>query len=161
MKVKILVSVMLLAGAAGAVVRYACPPPPIDILMVTPKSARNAEGGMETVEVGQSPDTCRQPGHLTAVIYTSDLCSACRKLERHLGSLLIMRPDVVVRRVDLGKQWNRLECKRAYGVDIRSVPHVVLFDAEGTVLARDDGHDKAGLELLYKWMNAELLRTHE
>ena len=161
MKVKILVSVMLLAGAAGAVVRYACPSPPIDILTVTPKSARHLVGGMETVEVGQSPETCRQPGHITVVTYTSDLCSACRKLKRHLKSLLIMRPDVAVRRVNLGALWNRLECRKRYGVDIRSVPHVVIFDAEGNVLARDDGQNKGGLELLYTWMNAELVRNKD
>ena len=161
MKIKIIVTVMLLAGAAGAVVQYASAPPPIDVLMTTPKSAGTAEGGMETVEVGQSPDTCRQPAHITVVAYTSDLCPACRKLERHLASLVAMRPDVAVRRVDLGNRWSRLECKKQYGIDVRSVPHVVLFDADGNLLAQDQGRDKAGLELLYEWMNAELKRSRQ
>ena len=41
------------------------------------------------------------------------------------------------------------------------MPHVLIFDADGDLLAADDGKDKAALKLLYEWMNAELKRDRQ
>ena len=42
-----------------------------------------------------------------------------------------------------------------------TVPHVMIYNRDGKVLASDDGPDKDGLHLLYDWMNAELNRSDQ
>ena len=161
MKVKILVGVMLFAGAAGAVIKYVSGPPPIEVLMTPPKSAGDREGGTLQIDAGPVPADCSEPSHITVLAYTSDACDGCVKLKGHLRKLVARRPDVAVRLVDLGKAWHGVDYKSLYGIDLRSVPHVVLFDAEGKVLAEDNSSGKAGLELLYEWMNAEMKRGRQ
>jgi len=159
MKVRILVGVMLLAGAAGAVVQYVAEAPPIEVLMAPPKSP--GEGRVLQIDAGPVPADCSEPSHITVLAYTSDACGGCVKLKGHLRKLVALRPDVAVRLVDLGRKWHGVDYKSLYGIELRSVPHVVLFDADGKVLAQDSASDKAGLELLYEWMNAELKRSRQ
>ncbi|HUS47920.1 MAG TPA: hypothetical protein VM098_07365, partial [Phycisphaerae bacterium] len=45
--------------------------------------------------------------------------------------------------------------------DIEGVPHVLVYDSSGKLLAGDQGRQKAGQELLYKWMNLELKKHLE
>ena len=156
MKIKILVGVLLIAGAAGAVMKLAAAPPPIDILLARPKSAAGRAPGIVAVDAGPVPAACREPAHITVLAYTSDSCPGCRKLTTHLARLVQMRPDVAVRIVDLGQRWGGMDYKNLYGIELRTVPHILLFDAEGQLLAEDKGRDKAGLNLLYDWLNAEL-----
>lgn len=159
MKMKIFVAVSLMAGVAGAVVHLTTAPPPIDILLVRPKSAGEKVPGTAIVDPGPVPAACREPSHITVLAYTSDSCPACIKLKTHLEGLLRMRPDVAVRIVDVGKRWGGMDYKNLYGIELRTVPHILIFDAEGELLAEDRGRDKAGLKLLYEWINAELRRN--
>jgi len=158
MKVRIIVAVMVFAGVAGAVVQYVSQVAPIEVLMTPPESAGDAEGRVKQIDSGPLPADSTVPSHITVLAYTSDSCPGCVKLKGHLRKLVALRPDVAVRLVDLGKKWHGADYKSLYGIDLNSVPHVVLFDAEGKTLAEDNGSDKAGLKLLYEWMNAELKR---
>ena len=161
MKARILVGVMLMAAVAGAVVHLTSASASIDVLMAKPTSAQEDRGGIEYVDAGPVPAACREPKHVTVLAYTSDSCPGCRKLSKHLDRLVNTRPDVAVRIVDLGRRWSARNCKSLYGIDIYSVPHILLFDADGNLLAEDIGRDKAGLKLLYEWLNAEIRRPRQ
>ena len=158
MNIRIIVVVLLAAAAAGAVVQMTSAPPPMDVLMAEPDSALANEPGIEVVKAGPDPGAACEPAHITVLAYTSDSCPGCRKLKNHLARLLAIRPDVAVRMVDLGHRWGGLDYKSLYGTEIRSVPHILLFDADGNLVAADDAKDKDGLELLYEWLNAEINR---
>ena len=161
MNIKILVVVLLLAGVAGAVVQLTSSPPPMDVLLAEPGSNTTSPPAVRTVKAGPVPAAACEPSHITVLVYTSDSCGGCRKLKTHVKSLVSIRPDVAVRLVDLGLRWGNLDYESLYGTKIRSVPHVLIFDADGDLLAADDGKDKAALKLLYEWMNAELKRDRQ
>ena len=40
-------------------------------------------------------------------------------------------------------------------VNVRSIPHVVIYDADANIAATDDGASKTGLETLTSWINDE------
>ena len=161
MNIKILVVVLLLAGVAGAVVQLTSSPPPMDVLLARPDPKPTSEPGVKVIEAGPDPAASAVPSHITVLAYTSDSCPGCRKLAKHVASLVSRRPDVAVRLVDLGHRWGNQDYTSLYGTEIRSVPHVLIFDADGDLLAGDDGKDKAGLKLLYEWMNAEIKRDRQ
>jgi len=158
MSVRILVVVLLVAAAAGAVYQWTTPPDPMDVLLAEPDPDVEGEPGIEVIKPGPDPADACEPSHVTVLAYSSDSCPGCRKLKKHLKRLLAIRPDVAVRIVDLGHRWGGKDYKSLYGTEIRSVPHILLFDADGNLLAEDDGRDKDGLKVLYKWLNAEIRR---
>lgn len=104
MKSMIFVAVLLVAGVAGAFMRFTSAPPPIDILWAKPKSAGENVPGTAIVDPGPVPAAGCEPSHITVLAYASDSCAACIKLKTQLESLLRMRPDVAARIVNLDRQ---------------------------------------------------------
>jgi len=95
-------------------------------------------------------------GQVTVVDFYVSWCSACKKLAADYKRFTKARPDVVIRHVKMKDKWNERWAKAQYGLDIKTTPHVLIFDAEGRLLTQDQGNDKQGLKLLYKWMDAEV-----
>jgi hypothetical protein len=149
------------AGVLGGIVWFYQGPSadPIDVLLQAPDSfPASGSGGIAAIQARGSVTAYAEPGRHSVIVLTSQRCPGCRQLERHLDSFTRMRPDVAIRTIDLGGEWNSMSVARDYGEPLHSVPHVVLVSADGDVIARDDGRDKEGLQLLYDWMNAELRR---
>jgi len=159
MKGKMLLALLLSAGGVGATYHLTAGPPALERLLAEPETGRTL--GYPDVEVivpsKELADSC-EPGRITVLAFVSESCPACLQLHEHLNGLVRLRPDVAVRFVDLGKRWGGVDYKQIYGVNIRSIPHVLIYGPEGKLLEADDGRDKAGLELLYRWINSEFRR---
>lgn len=96
------------------------------------------------------------PGQVTVVAFTVSWCPACRTLSSNFKRFNKVRPDVVIREVRMKDKWNIPWAKKQFGLDIASTPHVLVFDANGQLLAQDNGSDRSGYKLLFKWMNTEV-----
>ena len=110
---------------------------------VTPYHPFNAEDYLE-------PD---QP---TIIELYSISCPGCQRLHGHLKQFLKVRPDVVVGQIHLGRDWSSQDAWEFYKEDVYSVPHIIIYGANGKLIAKDNGTDKSGLKFLYNWMNDEI-----
>lgn len=99
------------------------------------------------------------PGHITVVAYGASWCPGCRQFKNHASQLVRMRPDVAVVHVDVGPVFRDGDPAQSLNRDMQSIPHFVVFDAEGNILAEDVGRDRDGADLVYEWMNAERARN--
>ena len=134
---------------------------PVDALVASAELiVHQAESGIQQLkgEGGSSfdPTDLAQPGLVTVVEFYTDACPGCKRLRQHYKRFLKQRPDVAVRRVWMPDNWSVVWAQRHFGLDIGSTPHIHIYDAQGQPVAVDVGNDKAGFDLLYEWMNAEL-----
>ena len=96
-----------------------------------------------------------EEGQPTVIEFFSDACPGCKQLQGHLRQFVDLRPDVVVNQIKLDRYWNPETVEEAYGIHIRSIPHILIYGPDGRLIAADDGEGKDGFEFLYKWMNYE------
>jgi thioredoxin-related protein len=94
-----------------------------------------------------------EPGRVTVFVFSGRWCPACRRLERNIKRFAGVRPDVAFKFLESNDRW-----RAQY--NIHTVPHVVMFDANGKQIAADSGSDKSAYELLYRWMGEESQRVH-
>jgi thiol-disulfide isomerase/thioredoxin len=149
------------AGVFGGIVYFfqGSTAQPIDLLLKVPENPPTyASAGIAEIKPDGPVTAYAEPGRHTVITFYSQSCPGCRQLDGHLDRFAALRPDVAIRKVDLGKSWSSTAAARDYGEPIRSVPHVIIISADGDVIARDSDSDKAGLELLHQWINAELRR---
>jgi thioredoxin-related protein len=129
---------------------------------------RMAETTLEAVyDAGASFEQLARPGGYTVIDVTAEHCAPCKQLDERWSSFLTKRPDVAVLKVtafsgqisfssvEEGDRWAERQDAMRDAYDVASTPHIVIFDGDGEVVAADDGSDKAGLELLRAWMDAE------
>ena len=121
-------------------------------------TAIQGEGGFAHLSPTQPLPAYRQTGRHTVFIFSAQWCPGCRSLEAQLPHFLDLRPDVAVRHISVDDPAASQRVVAATGVKLRSIPHVVIYNADGDLAAEDDGSDKTGLETLVKWMNDELQR---
>ena len=160
MKAKVGVVIVLAVCAAGAYRKMTARASPLERMMEAPSSfGPGGRGGISYATPGPLLSNYCEPGRITVFAFTSDRCPGCQQLKTLLGTFTGLRPDVAVRIVDLGDNWSG-DYRTMYGINLRSVPHVMIYDAAGELVAGDDG-DKAGLDLLCEWMNAEVRRRAE
>lgn len=96
-------------------------------------------------------------GQPTIIELYTDSCSGCRLLEGHLKTFLKIRPDVVVKQIRLDEYWKPEEMLNSYNINIAKTPHIIIYDASGELIAKDEGQeDDSGFDFLYKWMNKEI-----
>jgi hypothetical protein len=160
MNAKTILAVLMLAGVGGAVYNFTADPSPLDQLLTVPKTA--FDPGYRDIEI-IIPETdlslSAEPGRITVFVFTSDSCPSCEKLDRFLRMLTGRRGDVAVRLIDVGYRWSSQQVRMDYGINIATVPHVVIYGSDGKLIARDDGREKEALELLCEWVNTELRRS--
>jgi hypothetical protein len=135
-------------------------------LLNTPQSALatvpqsfppDSRGGLEEAWPDGSPKKLREQGRITVVgFYATRTSDACAKFRRHMSSFSRIRPDVAIRVIDLGPQWRNINTESRFGLSIRSLPHVIIYAADGQVVAEDRGRSKTGLKTLYDWVNQEM-----
>lgn len=96
-------------------------------------------------------------GQPTVIELYTDSCTGCRQLDGHLKTFLKIRPDVVVKQIRLDDYWTPEEMLESYNINIAKTPHIIIYDAAGNLIAKDDGkEDDSGFDFLYKWMNKEI-----
>ena len=158
MKFKVIAIVILAVCVVAAWRDLTAKPPPIERLLETPESfPANSQAGIRQVALPSAnlAGLC-QRGRINVFAFYSDSCPGSRQLRGYIGGFTKLRPDVAFQMVDLGAQWRQKDYKTAYGIELGSVPHVMIYDSEGTLLAGDDRSSKGGLELLSDWINREI-----
>ena len=133
----------------------------MDSLLASGDTAQvTADSGIKTLKsvggFGFNVNELAVPGQVTVVAFTVSWCPACRTLSSNFKRFNKVRPDVVIREVMMKDKWNVAWAKKEFGLDIKSTPHVLVFGADGKMLAQDEGADRSGFKLLFKWMDTEV-----
>ena len=97
-----------------------------------------------------------EPGQPTIIELYSSSCPGCKLLHDHFRRFLRVRPDVAVTQIHLGRYWSSEAVWQSYRVDVKTVPHIIIYGPNGKLIAEDNGKDKSGLDFLYDWMNDEI-----
>lgn len=119
-------------------------------------SSSHGYGGIVELAPGADVTECRQRGRVTVFVFGVDHSSACGKLQRLIGQFVQIRPDVAFRFVDVTDLMGlEGEWRERLGADVRTVPHVMIYDADRRLIAADEKDDKDGLKLLYTWIAKE------
>ena len=158
MKLKIIAIVILAVCVAAAWRDLTAKPPPVERLLNAPKSfPDNSLAGIRKMILpsGNLAGLC-QRGRVNVFTFYSDSCEGSLKLRQYIGRFTNLRPDVTFQMVDLGPEWRQKDHETAYGIKLASVPHVMIYDSDGALLAGDTRGSKGGLELLLDWMNKEV-----
>ena len=150
----VLVAIVLAAGGWVAYARFIAGPDPLETLTIAPpERERSGSGGVEDLgDYGELPKAV-EGRHTIVVIYLPS-CRACRRMDRRLDDLLTVRPDVAVLKVKYSPQL-------AQDLEVDSVPYVVIYGADGTLLAADDARSRPGSKLLDAWIRAEYSASKE
>jgi len=158
MKFKAIAIVTLAVCVTAAWRDLTAKPPPVERLLDTPNSvSNNSVGGIKQVLLPTtSLAALRQRGRINVFTFYSDSCPGSRQLRGYIERFTNMRPDVTFQMVDLGRQWRQKDYEKTYGIELASVPHVMIYDPDGALLAGDTRNSKDGLELLLDWMKREV-----
>ncbi|MCY2924309.1 MAG: hypothetical protein NT031_02540 [Planctomycetota bacterium] len=158
MNAKVALLVIMVTCGAGAYWDLTGQGAPLARLMQPAQAAADdgRHGGILELAVARDITQCRRKGQITAFVFTVDHSSACVKLERLIGQFAQIRPDVAFRFIDVTDLLGAQGDWREYvGADVRTVPHVMLYDADRCLIAADEKDDKDGLKLLYQWIAKE------
>jgi len=162
MKAKLVILALLAACGYGAYRHYTAGPSAAQALQHVSSIAPGfGSGDMAVIEPGQDLESWREPGRITIIAFVSDHCSAWVQAKPQWRSLLRRRPDAAIRLVDLGRNWKRADGKAKYGQNIRTLPHVLVYDAAGKLLAADNGLSKDGLSAVEEWIVFERNRARQ
>jgi hypothetical protein len=99
------------------------------------------------------------PDHYTVIVYHQETCPDCRRLDGQLATFITLRKDVVVRKIDLGKNWSSKQAMLDFGRRIWWTPFVVVYGTDGRLLVADDGGKRDAGEFLQRWMQEELANS--
>ena len=116
------------------------------------------EAGLEVVEVEGmfNAENFIVSGLPTVIAIGTKRCPGTKRLKTHFKQFLELRSDVAVRQIYLPDDWQPADVMEEYQLDVGSVPHIIIYDPNGELVAQDEGRDKKGFDFLYKWMNEEI-----
>ncbi|HEY4003383.1 MAG TPA: thioredoxin family protein [Candidatus Xenobia bacterium] len=91
-------------------------------------------------------------GKLNIVDFYSEFCPPCRRVMPKLEQLSVKNPNVVVLRVDINRPGHQCidwgsPVAQQYG--LHSIPHFVVYDADGKQIAADAENDQSGSKYVY------------
>ena len=156
MNAKAVLLVIMATCGAGAYLDLTGQRAPLTRLMEPGEGAAQGFGGILELAPGANVTECRQRGRVTVFVFTVNHSSACAKLEHLIGQFAQIRPDVAFRFVDVSELRGAEGDWREYlGADVRTVPHVMIYDADRRLIAADEKDDKEALKLLYQWISKE------
>jgi hypothetical protein len=157
MNPKLVILTLLVASGAGAYFHVTGQRAPLQRLLERPISPpEQGYGGILELGLGEDITQCRDIGRITVFVFTAHGSSACHKLQNLIGQFIPIRPDVAFRFVDITDlQGLEGDWRGFLGVDIGSLPHVMIYDARGQLIAGDQRKGRDGLRLLYEWISQE------
>lgn len=169
---------VLTLGALGIAIAWLVfkPAAPDELAALAPPpnvAAATEEAGNSFVEADPddlpvTPAYFAVPGRLTVLVFHDHECPGSRSLERSLVHFSRQRPDVAIRKVSMTPDIPPGKTKRGfyweidnYRWTIWATPSVLIFDANGKLIAGDERLDFPGTDLLHKWMVREAERAAE
>lgn len=160
---------LIFAVLAAALAWFVLKPSPLDKLNKPPSAselARAAEpGGNSFVDVSSlsqpvTPHYFAVPHRTTVVIFHDNTCPACVKLDGDLEDFTRLRPDVAIRKIRITLNGDAYySAIRNYRWKIYLMPCVLIFNADGKLVAADHATNAAGGNMLERWMNREAERA--
>lgn len=127
--------------------------------LMKPMPITAAEGaGIQDVEFDTKryePISELVEGAFTVLYFYSDSCPGCRRLNSDLKRFVQVRPDVAIRRFDLGFKWSSDYAYNTYRLRIAKTPFILIYGPDGSLITEDVGLGDDGHNLLYDWMNEE------
>ena len=135
----------------------------VDKLLITQAIASQDQRGVKVVET--VPGSFRPADHLVAGAYTilyfyTDTCPGSKVLDSNLIDFLRIRPDVVVRKFNLGGEWSVGSAYQMFNLNIGVTPFIHIYDPKGKLIAADEMQKDKAHKLLDDWMNAELRKDY-
>jgi len=86
----------------------------------------------------------RVPNKVTVFDFHAAWCPPCRKVDEHLYPKLAKRPDIAVRKIDVGS-WDTPVARRWLGA-VAELPYLVIFDKRGRKVAAIAGAKLAEID---------------
>lgn len=77
------------------------------------------------------------PGRVTVFDFHADWCAPCKDLDAHLMQVVARHDDVIVRKIDV-VDWDS-EAAKKHLVNVPNLPYVIVYGANGRVVARISG----------------------
>lgn len=152
--------ILIVLFIAGAVYSYMKTDVMATLLASADMAQVTSDSGIKTLKsvggVGFNVNELAVPGQVTVVAFTVSWCPACKTLSSNFKRFNKVRPDVVIREVMMKDKWNIPWAKEQFGLNITGTPHVLVYGADGKLLTQDDGKDRSGFKLLFKWMDTEV-----
>lgn len=136
----------------------------LDKLMVPLPVTQSAQTGIKEVLFDTEqyePETELVRDAYTILYFYSNSCPGCRRLNSDIRQFVQVRPDIAVRKFDLGYHWSGDNAYNTYRLRIGKTPFILIYGPDGSLIARDDGTGEEAFDLLYEWMNAELKQAWE
>lgn len=117
----------------------------------SPQTARPA--GAATVDAWTAAHlrSVRTPDKINVFAFGSCTSPKFRRFRDDIELLARQREDLAMHIIDLGYQWE-LDRHDAEAKRVVAIPHVLILERDGTILAADNESNKEGLKLLGQWM---------
>ena len=108
----------------------------------------------------------REPGAYTIIEVYTNHCDRCKVLEAKFPTLLRKRGDIVIKRVrefsgrisfdsqQAQEKWSNHQDSMMDFYQVKSTPHIKIYDGNGNSLTKDQGSKKSGTGLLTEILKA-------
>lgn len=103
------------------------------------RDVRQIGGPQDSVDLAAH----RVTGKVTVFDFYADWCLPCKDLDRQLQDLMLSRPDLAVRRIDVGSFDSPVA--RQHLAEIEELPFVMVFSPEGQLVDAFSGLDEPRL----------------
>ncbi len=88
-------------------------------------------------------------------------CNGCKIMNRNIGKLLALRPDIAVTPVVSSSVVSYQARSLDEILNIKFVPFIIVFDRNGVQVAINDGDDRSGTDFVSDWLNAEVAKKNK
>jgi len=157
---KLVILGLLTACATGAYVRFGAISSRLGHLMQAPEAVPRL-GGAQGLRPQHRLEAYCLPGRATVFLFVRENDPACQTVLNTVRDLCRLRPDVAVRLILFDGGWDVRRYLARNSISLRSVPHVLIYDWDGKLVAADRGQVKNGTTLLLAWAAAERRRAAE
>lgn len=83
-------------------------------------------------------------------------CPACKSLKIESKSFLSKRSDLSINFLYMPyTTWASGQSKNTYGIEVHAIPHTIIVDPKGSIIAEDSPKARSGTDYLYKHMRNE------
>lgn len=97
-------------------------------------------------------DDLAEPGYVTFVELFADWCKACKEYERHEKNYLtVVNPHLAIRRIDISRKNGMAIASEKYNRYIHYVPHFIIFDENGKIIADDAEEEDSGRNYMWSY----------